>query len=198
MAPDLEPSLARQASETSNGASRADVTVNTPPQTTVTCGGTKTWDSAYLQGAIKQATDFKAQNLLQGNSIPLHSPHAKSAPLFLECSQANTQPGKDKYPHVYENRPQQYLDGSGTQAPFIFPNCPTGELLEFPLMRDTTRYTYYSPGKTSNSPGTNNPDRVIMTYQGPTEATYCGVITHDGAEAKGLYKSDFLACDPLY
>ncbi|KAI4254142.1 MAG: hypothetical protein L6R42_007316, partial [Xanthoria sp. 1 TBL-2021] len=149
----------------------ADVTVNTPPQTTVTCGGTKTWDSAYLQGAIKQATDFKAQNLLQG---------------------------KDKYPHVYENRPQQYLDGSGTQAPFIFPNCPTGELLEFPLMRDTTRYTYYSPGKTSNAPGTNNPDRVIMTYQGPTEATYCGVITHDGAEAKGLYKSDFLACDPLY
>ncbi|KAI4223026.1 MAG: hypothetical protein L6R36_005717 [Xanthoria steineri] len=149
----------------------ADVTVNTPPQNTVTCAGVKTWDSAYMQEAIRQATDFKAQGLLQG---------------------------KDDYPHVFHNRPQQYLDGSGTQPPFVFPNCPTGELLEFPLVRDQSRFVYYSPGKTKNKPGTNNPDRVIFTYQGPTEATYCGVLTHDGTEAKKLWKSDFLACDPLY
>ena len=65
-------------------------------------------------------------------------------------------------------------------------------------MRDRSRYTYYSPGQTKNMPGTNNPDRIIMTYQNPTEATYCGVITHDGAEAAGYWPSDFLACTPLY
>lgn len=48
----------------------ADVTVNTPPQNTITCAGVKTWDSAYMQEAIRHATDFKAQGLLQGNPLP--------------------------------------------------------------------------------------------------------------------------------
>ncbi|KAL8645492.1 MAG: hypothetical protein Q9226_007277, partial [Calogaya cf. arnoldii] len=139
-----------------------DVTVNTPPQNTVTCGGVKIWDSADLKGAIKQATDFKAQGLYQG---------------------------RDKFPNTFNNRPQQKMDKSYTQPPHTFSNCPSGELLEYPLMRDTSRGVYYSPGQTTNRPGPNNQDRVIMTYQGPTEATYCGVITHDGAEAADEYNS---------
>ncbi|KAL8787220.1 MAG: hypothetical protein Q9213_002331 [Squamulea squamosa] len=58
------------------GRAPADVTVNTPPQTTITCGGTKTYDTAYLQEAVRWAADFKARDLLQdtGTGLALEMP----------------------------------------------------------------------------------------------------------------------------
>ena len=64
-------------------------------------------------------------------------------------------------------------------------------------MRDTSRNQLYTGGP-NNRPGPNNPDRVIFTYQGPTAATYCGVISHKGTDEADLFTGDFVGCNPLY
>lgn len=115
----------------------------------------------------------------------------------------NRHTGKDKYPHPFHNRPQRSTNDfinmfEGPTAPIVFPNCPSGTLLEYPLMRDTTKMKNYTPGQTSNKPGKNNPDRVIFTSDSPTGATYCGVITHDGIDDAQLFTGDFLSCHPLF
>ncbi len=65
-------------------------------------------------------------------------------------------------------------------------------------MRDTSKMRYYTPGQTDNQPGKDNPDRVIFTSDSPTDATYCGVVTHDGIDDAQLFKEDFVSCEPLF
>ncbi|KAG7006591.1 hypothetical protein G7Y79_00014g037660 [Physcia stellaris] len=160
----------------------AAVVIAMAPGASPDCGG-KVWSPAELTAAIQQAADYETNNNYQG---------------------------KDSYPHEFKNRPQTSLNPIkwlfDSPPSFDFPNCPTGPLLEFPLMRDTSNTAIFKGGK--NRPGKNNPDRVIFTYQSDTAATYCGVITHQKEEDDNddifdwfegeMYTGDFRGCNPLF
>ncbi|CAF9902799.1 MAG: hypothetical protein HETSPECPRED_000012 [Heterodermia speciosa] len=159
------------------------VTVAMAPGNSPDCGG-KVWSPDELIAAIQQATDYEATQNYQG---------------------------KDSYPHEFKNRPQTSLNPIkwlfDSPESFDFPNCPTGPLLEFPLMRDTSNTLIFQGGK--NRPGKNNPDRVIFTFQSNVAATYCGVITHQKEDDDDgildldwwegeMYTGDFRGCNPLF
>ncbi|CAE6407102.1 unnamed protein product [Rhizoctonia solani] len=76
--------------------------------------------------------------------------------------------GKNKYPHRFNNR-----EG------FVFsPNCKA-PLFEFPIFQNKV-YTGESPG----------PDRVIIGSIRGSDAAYCGLITHTGAQG-----NNFVQCE---
>ena len=184
------------------------VTVAMAPGNSPDCSG-KVWSPDELIAAIQQATDYEATQNYQGRPLLPPLRLSFSSPIILGVA-ANAQVGKDSYPHEFKNRPQTSLNPIkwlfDSPESFDFPNCPTGPLLEFPLMRDTSNTLTFQGGK--NRPGKNNPDRVIFTFQSNVAATYCGVITHQKEEDDGIldldwwdgemYTGDFRGCNPLF
>jgi len=84
-----------------------------------------------------------------------------------------------KYPHAINND-----DSKGHKLVFL-PNCPADmNRMEYPLKKGKT----YNGGKNNKKQGD---ERVVYYYdqsgnnaKNPT-VTYCGIITHKGAAAKG-------------
>ncbi|CBX97068.1 hypothetical protein IAQ61_007990 [Plenodomus lingam] len=106
----------------------------------------------------------------------LYPPHSLLR-LFL-TPRPNLQEGK--YPHAINND-----DSKGHRLVFL-PNCPADlNRMEYPLKKGTP----YDGGKNNKGQGD---ERVVYYYQkgkrgngGHPKVTYCGLITHKGAKAKG-------------
>ncbi|CAE7177794.1 unnamed protein product [Rhizoctonia solani] len=80
----------------------------------------------------------------------------------------NSQIGRNKYPHKFNNR-EGFTFQSDCNAPFF----------EFPIFKSQV-YTGGSPG----------PDRVVIGSVNGEDAAFCGLITHTGAAGR----NGFLQC----
>ncbi|CAE6473702.1 hypothetical protein ACGC1H_001108 [Rhizoctonia solani] len=84
---------------------------------------------------------------------------------------AKTTVGTNKYPHVFRNKPENFVFQAGCNPPYW----------EFPIMPNGAIFA----GRNNNQPGT---ERVVIGSISSTsnDAHLCGVMTHIGATGNGF------------